>query len=273
MLVQSPSTYSVFFLLKLPYIGYLWLLEKHVTRTWSTGRRHGKERREKEQTIRRQNVDWRGACKRRRMQEETLCARWTFFTRDCGSHWHMKYERQQHSPLFIALQERKMEKAATALTLRGRAGMIFSFAKKEKEELCPVFRMHIYRCNCFGQTSWVCEQTCVWWLNMPLHLLFLNSQSKADASGKHRLWLRVSVSNPSVARHYFMQTAKNVSVRLGNQQHVLFRGRLRDEKPKGSRAKVAFRLRDSNYAMLRLISNKQTRLKFIELLRPHRHKQ
>lgn len=39
----------------------------------------------------------------------------------------MKYERQRHSQLFIALQERKkkIEKAATPYTLRGRVGIVF----------------------------------------------------------------------------------------------------------------------------------------------------
>lgn len=62
----------------------------------------------------------------------------------------MKYERQQHSPLFIALQERKrkIEKAATPRTLQGRVGIIFSSAK---EELRPIFRMHIYHGNGMGQ--------------------------------------------------------------------------------------------------------------------------
>lgn len=62
----------------------------------------------------------------------------------------MKYERQQHSPLFIALQKRKMEKAATPHTLQGRVGIIFSFAK---EELRPIFRMHICHGNGIGQVS------------------------------------------------------------------------------------------------------------------------
>ena len=62
----------------------------------------------------------------------------------------MKYERQQHSPLFIALQEkkRKTEKATTPHTLQGRVGIIFSFAKVE---LHPIFRMHIM--------SWQWHQT------------------------------------------------------------------------------------------------------------------
>lgn len=56
----------------------------------------------------------------------------------------MKYERQQHSPLFIALQERKrkIENAATPHTLQGTLGIIFSVAK---EELRPIFTMH--RCH------------------------------------------------------------------------------------------------------------------------------
>lgn len=64
----------------------------------------------------------------------------------------MKYERQQHSPLFIGLQERKrkIEKAAMPHTLQGRAGIIFSFAK---EELRPVFRMHKCHGNNFGRAS------------------------------------------------------------------------------------------------------------------------
>lgn len=50
----------------------------------------------------------------------------------------MKYERQQHSQLFIAQQERKkkkMVKAATPYTLRGRvAVVIFIFSLVEREE-------------------------------------------------------------------------------------------------------------------------------------------
>lgn len=64
----------------------------------------------------------------------------------------MKYERQQHSPLFIALQEkkRKTEKATTPHTLQGRVGIIFSFAKAE---LRPIFRMHICHGNGIRQAS------------------------------------------------------------------------------------------------------------------------
>lgn len=64
----------------------------------------------------------------------------------------MKYERQQHSPLFIALQERKkkIEKAATPHTLQGRVGIIFSFAK---EELRPIFRTHTCHGNGIRQAS------------------------------------------------------------------------------------------------------------------------
>lgn len=67
-----------------------------------------------------------------------VCVQWTFFTSDWGSQWHMKYERQQHSSLFIALQERnrKIEKAATPHRLQGRLGIIFLSAK---EELGPIF--------------------------------------------------------------------------------------------------------------------------------------
>lgn len=44
----------------------------------------------------------------------------------------MKYERQRHSQLFIALQERKktIEKAATPYTLRGRVGIVFSLVQR-----------------------------------------------------------------------------------------------------------------------------------------------
>lgn len=68
----------------------------------------------------------------------------------------MKYERQQHSPLFIELQEtkRKIEKAAIPHILQGRAGIIFSFAK---EEFCPIFRMHICHGNGIGQASRIRE--------------------------------------------------------------------------------------------------------------------
>lgn len=103
--------------------------------------------------IREQWREWGSGYQCKRRQEEALCTQWTFFTTDCGSQWHMKYERQQHSPLFIALQERKrkIEKAATPHTLQGRAGIIFSFAK---EELRPkFFRMHICHGNGIGQAS------------------------------------------------------------------------------------------------------------------------
>lgn len=42
---------------------------------------------------------------------------WKFSNCDCWSQWHMKYERQQHSQLFIALQERKKKDGESSSTI------------------------------------------------------------------------------------------------------------------------------------------------------------
>lgn len=65
----------------------------------------------------------------------------------------MKYERQPHSPLFIALQERKKKivKAATPHTLQGRFGMGFFFSLKEEWQ--PISRMHTHCSNGIRQAS------------------------------------------------------------------------------------------------------------------------
>lgn len=84
------------------------------------------------ENIRQQKGMWGSGNKCRRRQEEALHTHWTFFTTDCGSQWHMKYERQQHSPLFIGLQERKRktEKAATPHILQGRVASFFYSLKR-----------------------------------------------------------------------------------------------------------------------------------------------
>lgn len=50
---------------------------------------------------------WSAEAGRKRLYIHT---QWKFSNSDCWSQWHMKYERQQHSQLFIALQERKEKK-------------------------------------------------------------------------------------------------------------------------------------------------------------------
>lgn len=117
----------------------------------------------------------------------------------------MKYERQQHSPLFIALQERKrkIEKAATPHTLQGRAGIIFSLAK---EELHPIFfRIHVmFNGNSVGQFQ---SDTCPCASPPPsrLHPLafaFLNchpaKQMLGESAGRGFVLSLCDYSNPSV---------------------------------------------------------------------------
>lgn len=94
----------------------------------------------------------------------------------------MKYERQPHSPLFIALQERQEEekKLAAPQTLQGRGGIAFLFAKEgKKKESPPVLRMHTCHCNGHRQAGLkqgcACHLTSERWLNKPLHPLFFSS--------------------------------------------------------------------------------------------------
>lgn len=137
------------------------------------------------------------------------CVKYTrraLFTSDCGNQWHMKYERQQHSSLFIALQgrKRKIEKVAASYTLH-IAGIIFSYSK---EGLHPVLKMHICHSNGSGQAgSYLCpfhsEETD--WIRLHIHrpsvcVLPQRAKPKLGASAG-RGFVFGDNSNPSVPWH------------------------------------------------------------------------
>lgn len=54
---------------------------------------------------------------------------YTFFS-DRGSQWHMKYERQPHSPLFIVLQERKKKDGENIYSRAQTTSFIHSLERK-----------------------------------------------------------------------------------------------------------------------------------------------
>lgn len=142
---------------------------------------------------------------------------------------HEIWETAALSTIYSTARE-KEKKLATPYTLQGRGGIIFSFAKEEKEESQPVLRRHICHCSDYDRPVWS-RNACVisvvrgGLISLCIHFSFLAHKAKqmlGGSAGCGFVLLLCGDSNPSAAQHCFVQTAKNVSVLLGMQQHVLF---------------------------------------------------
>lgn len=95
----------------------------------------------------------------------------------------MKYERQQHSPLFIALQESKEKDRESSHTIH-TPGQIWHHFFIWKEELHPIFGTYKSHKNSLRQASSFYSEK----LNMfsGHEFSFLNTQSSTDARRKRR---------------------------------------------------------------------------------------
>lgn len=132
----------------------------------------------------------------------------------------MKYERQQTSPLFIALQERKKKERKQPHHIHSRADLASFFHSPKRS--CTQF---LERTNGNGmrQARPFHSET----LNKFLATSFLFETPRAQqmlvgSAGRRFVLPLYDDSIPSAAQHCFAQTAKNVSVLLGMQQRVLF---------------------------------------------------